>query len=140
MALKAERVDTWAAGMKDKPGALAAKLKGLADAGVNLEFMIARREAKKKGTSVVFVTPISGAARCRAARKLGFDRTKSLHTVRITGADKRGEGAIITAALAAKGINLRGFSAAAIGRKFVAHLAVDSAKDAAAAVRALKAL
>jgi hypothetical protein len=42
--------------------------------------------------------------------------------------------------LAEKGLNLRGLSAAAIGKKFVAHIAVDSASDAAKAVRALKGL
>ena len=59
MALKVTRVDTWAASMKDKSGALAAKLTALADAGVNLEFVIARRAPEKPGTGVVFVVPIT---------------------------------------------------------------------------------
>ena len=36
--MKAQRVDTWAVSIADKPGALAAKLKALSAAGVNLEF------------------------------------------------------------------------------------------------------
>ena len=140
MAFKIDRVDTWAASMKDKPGQLADKLEALAEAKVNLEFVIARRAPEKPGTSVVFVTAIKGAAQARAARKIGFKKTKSLHTVRIEGPDKKGQGAKITRALGTKGINLRGLSAAAIGKKFVAHIALDKAADATKAVRILKAL
>ena len=138
--MKAERVDTWAVNIKDKPGGLSAKLEALAAAGVNLEFVIARRRPEKKGQGVLFVTPIKGAAQCRAARKAGFDKTKSLCVVRVEGANKKGVGAAITAALADKGLNLRGLSAAAIGRKFVAHVALDKSPDATAALRVVKGL
>ena len=138
MTLKAERVDTWAASIEDKPGSLAAKLNALASAGANLEFVIARRAPDKAGTGVVFVTPITGAKASRAAREAGFAKTLSLHTVRVEGSDKPGQGASITRVLAEKGLNLRGLSAAAIGKKFVAHIALDTTSDAAMAVRALR--
>lgn len=140
MAFKIQRVDTWAASLEDRPGELAAKLAALAQAGVSLEFVIARRAPDKPGEGVVFVTPIKGAAGVRAAKAAGFMKTDSLHTMRIEGADKKGEGAKITQVLAEKGLNLRGLSAAAISKKFVAHLALDTAADAAKAVRALQAL
>jgi hypothetical protein len=44
----------------------------------------------------------------------------------------------MTQALAEAGINLRGLSAAALGRQFVAHLAFDGAADAIKAARILK--
>ncbi len=137
MAFKVERVDTWAARLEDKPGSLAGKLNALADGGVSLEFVIARRAPDKPGTGVVFVASIKGAG-TRAARKAGFQKTGSLHTVRIEGPDKRGQGAKVTQALAEEGLNLRGLSAAAIGAKFVAYIAVDSATEAAKAMRALR--
>ena len=140
MAFTAQRVDTWAASIKDTPGSLAGKLSALAEAGANLEFVIARRRAEKPGQAVVFVTPIKGGTESRAARKAGFAKTKSLHTVRIEGPDKAGRGATIAQALAAKGLNLRGLSAAAMGTKFVAHIALDTSAEAAKAVRILKAL
>ena len=89
--MKTQRVDTWAAAIKDKPGALAAKFKALSAAGVNLEFVIARRSPEKRGAGVVFVTPIKGPKQCGAARAAGFKKTKSLHTVRIEGLNKRGQ-------------------------------------------------
>jgi predicted amino acid-binding ACT domain protein len=55
--------------------------------------------------------------------------------VRIEGVDKPGQGARITAALAEAGVNLRGFSAAALGKKFVAHVAVDTTAAAAKAMK-----
>ena len=140
MALNVKRVDTWAASIEDNPGSLAAKLNALASAGVNLEFVIARRAPDKRGTGVVFVTPITSAAGRRAAQEAGFQKTESLLTVRIEGPDKRGEGARITEALADKGLNLRGFSAAAINKKLVAHIALDTSADAAKAVRVLNGL
>jgi hypothetical protein len=138
--MKVARVDTWAASIKDKPGGAGEKLAKLAAAGVNLELVVARRAPDKPGTGVVFVTPIKGGAQERAARKAGFKTTKSLNTVRVEGKDKKGRGATITKALAKKGVNLRGLTAAAIGKKFVAHLALDKPSDAAKAMKILKAL
>ncbi len=43
MELMVEREDVWIASLEDKPGALAAKLAALADAGADLDFVIARR-------------------------------------------------------------------------------------------------
>jgi len=138
--MKAQQVDTWAASMKDKPGTLAAKLKALSAAGANLEFVIARRAPDKPDTGVVFVTPIKGPKQSGAAGAAGFKKTKSLHTVRIEGPDKRGQGARLAQALADKGLNLRGMSAAAIGKKFICHIALDSGAAAAKAVRILRKL
>jgi hypothetical protein len=140
MALKIKRVDTWAATIKDKPGGLADKLKALAGAGVNLEFVIARRMPAKPGKGVVFVTPIKSVSGARAARKAGFKKTTSLHTVRIEGADRKGQGARIAQALAAQGVNMRGLSAAAINKRFVTHIALDTAGAVRKAMRALKGL
>ncbi len=136
MALEASRVDIWAGSIKDKPGGLAAALSPLADAGAKLQYVMARRD--KKGTGVVFVTPVKGAKQAAAARKAGLHKTKSLFAVRAEGRDKTGLGATITCALADAGINIRGLSASVIGRKFILWLAVDSAAEATKAVRVLK--
>ena len=138
--MKVKRVDTWAAGMKDKPGSLAAKLKALAAAGVSLEFVVARRAPDKPGTSVVFATPIKGAKQVRAAKLAGFRKTRSLHSIRVEGPDRKGQGGKITAALGANGINLRGLSAAVIDKAFVAYIAVDTTAAATKAVKVLRKL
>jgi hypothetical protein len=138
MKLKVSRTDVWAAAIEDRPGGLADKLAALADAGANLEFIIARRTPERGGKGVVFVTPVKGAKQVKAAKAAGFKKTDRLHSLRLDGADRRGVGARITRALAEAGVNLRGLSAAAIGRNFVTHLALDTAREAAQAAGVLK--
>lgn len=141
MKLKVSRVKVWAATIEDRPGGLAQKLEALARAKANLEFVIARRTPERgSGQGVVFVTPLRTAAQQKAAVAAGFIETSELHSVRIEGADKPGLGTMMTRALANAGINLRGLSAAAVGKKFVAYLALDTAADADNAAKALKAM
>jgi hypothetical protein len=138
--MKSERVDTWAASIPDRAGALALKLKALAAGGVGLELVVARRSAEKSGTGVVFVTPIKGAKQIGAASVAGFTKSSSLHTLRVEGPDKPGQGARILTALADAGLSLRGLSAAAIGKKFVCHIALDTEAQVVKAARIVREL
>jgi len=140
MKCKVSRVDVWAASIDDRPGGLAGRLEPLAQAGANLEFVIARRAPEKPGTGVVFLAPLKNARQVRAARKTGFLKTRSLNSVRIEGPDRPGLGLKLTMALAEAGINLRGLSAAALGKRFVVYLALDSSADADKAVRIVRRL
>lgn len=138
MKLEVSKQDVWASSIEDRPGGLAAKVEALAAAGANLEFVIARRCPDKPGTGVVFLTPVKGAAQIRAAKKAGFEKCKSLYSLRVEGADKPGLGAKLTRALADAGVNLRGLSAAVVGRKCIIYLAFDGATDATKAARILR--
>jgi hypothetical protein len=138
MKLNISRTDTWAATIEDRPGGLADKLSALAAAGANLEFIIARRAPEQRGNGVVFVTPLKGARQIKAAEAAGFQKTESLHSLRIEGPDKPGMAAKLTQAVSDAGINLRGLSAAAFGKRQVTHVALDSAQDAAKTAKALK--
>ena len=138
MDIIVERADVWAASVEDKPGGLAKTLAALAKAGVDLGFLIARRCPEEPGTAVVFATPFRGDAEIAAAAEVGFTVAASLHSLRIEGPNKRGVGAEFTQMLADAGINLRGLSAAVIGARFVAHIALDTAEDAKKAMRLLQ--
>jgi hypothetical protein len=133
-----ERVDVWAATIEDQPGGLAGKLAVLADAGANLEFVIARRAPDKPGTGVVFVTALRGDAQTAAAAKAGFAVADSLHSVRVEGDDQPGIGARLTKKLADAGINLRGLSAAVVEKRFIMYLALDTPADAEKAMGLLR--
>jgi hypothetical protein len=138
MAYRISKVDVWAGEIEDRPGGLAEKLAGLAQAGANFEFLISRRAPEKPGTGIVFLTPIKGSAQKRAAAETGLSTTDSLHSVRVEGADRPGLGTKMTRALADAGINLRGVSAAALGRRSVTYFAFDSSSDAQNAIRILR--
>jgi len=60
--------------------------------------------------------------------------------VRVEGTDKPGLGAKIARTLADNGINFRGMQANVIGKNFLSFVALDSADDAAKAVKALRKL
>jgi hypothetical protein len=138
MAYTVKKVDVWAGEIADRPGGLADKLSGLSNAGAKLEFIIARRAPDKPGTGVFFLCPIKGAKERRAAQEAGLSTTDTLNSVRVEGPDRAGLGAKMTSALADAGINLRGISAAALGRRAVTYLAFDSGTDAETAIRVLK--
>jgi hypothetical protein len=138
MRVDVSSVDVWAVSIKDKPGSLAEKLDAIAQSGADLEFIIARRVHEKAGKGVVFVTPIKGTRQIKAARKAGFEKTKSLHGIRIATGNKPGYGAELTMKLAEADINLRGLSGAAIGNRAIFHIAFDSSEDAKKAKRLLK--
>ena len=138
MPYSIRKVDVWAAEIDDRPGGLAEKLAALAKAGASLEFIIARRAPDKPGRGVVFLTPVKTAKQKQAASEAGFGTTSSLQSVRVEGSDRPGLGTKMTRALADAGINLRGISAAALGRKSVAYFAFDSADDAGNAIKLLK--
>lgn len=140
MKLKVKRVDVWASSIQDRPGGLAEKLETLCAAKANLEFMIARRAPDRPGEGVVFLAPIKGKKQKQAAESAGFLKTDSMHPIRIEGPDKAGVVAKISRAMAEAGINLRGLSAAAIGKRFLNYIAVDSEEDAEKAVKLLKKL
>jgi len=134
-----EHAEIWVASLKDQPGALANKLEALAEAGADLEFVIARRAPDKPGSGVVFATPLRGDREIEAASEVGFAVSSSLHSLRIEGMNQPGIGAKLTRVLGNAGINLRGLSAAVIGTRFVMHIALDTREDAEKAMQVLQA-
>jgi hypothetical protein len=138
MELSVERVDVWAATIDDQPGGLAKVLSVLRDAGVDLQFVVARRAPEAAGKGVVFVAPLQGDSAIRAATQAGFSITPSLHSIRVMGLDQLGIVAQLSQMLADGGINLRGVSAAVLGTQFIAYLAVDSKDDADKAIDILQ--
>jgi len=132
------RVNVWAGSIKDEPGGMAEKLAALSNAGVDLEFIIARRDTNGKN-GVLFVAPISGAKGMRVAKNAGFAKADTMGSLRVVAPNKMGLCTEISTKLAAAGINLRGYSAAALGRNAVIYLAFDSVQDSNKAVQVLQA-
>jgi hypothetical protein len=132
-------VDVWTGAIEDRVGGLLAKLEPLADAGADLEMVIARRQPDRPGQGVVFVGPVTGARARRAAAAAGLTRAADLAALRVEGPNRPGESSRLTRRLAEAGLNLRGLSAAVLGNKFVALLAFDTSADAGKAARLLRA-
>jgi hypothetical protein len=138
MDLIVKRVEVWAASIKDQVGGLTRKLKGLKEAGADLDFVIARRTPEDPGKGVVFVAPLRGDREIAAASNLGFNVTRSVYAIRVDGDNRPGLAADVTQILAEAGITLRGFSAAVIGARFIFYIGFDSKDDAKKAVELLQ--
>ncbi len=136
MSFTVRKVDVWAGDIMNRPGMLARVLEALANAGAELEFVIARRAGET--TSRVFVAPLKGKKQTQAARDAGLVPAVGMHALRIDGPDRAGLGACLTRAVADAGINLRGASAAAIGKKSVTYLALESEQNQAEALKVVR--
>jgi len=136
MAYTVKKVEVWAGDILNRPGTLARVLESLSNAGAQLEFMIARRV--NPDTSRVFLAPLKGTKQQRAAADVGVVRAAGLHALRIDGPDRPGLGAHITRALADKGINIRGASAASLGKKLVVYLAFETPEAVTQAASVLR--
>ena len=134
------RIEVWMAVIDDRPGGLADTLEGLAKAGVDLEFILARRSGQESGKGLVFLTPLEGAEQVEAAKKLGFYQDPKIQSVLVEGKDEPGVAARIVRTLGREGINLRGLSAGARGGRGFMYLSFDSEEDAAKAERVLSTL
>jgi hypothetical protein len=138
MPYEISNVDVWVSQIENRPGGLANALDELARSGANLEFVVGRRLPEKPGFGLVFVAPIKGAAQSRSAKAAGFNKASSMHSVRLHGPDRPGLGAKMAGAIAAAGINLRGVTAASIGRKCLVYFSFDTTDEARKAARLLK--
>lgn len=139
MAYTVNKVPMWIGRIPDRVGGLAEKLDVLADAGANLDLVIARRQRHMPGTGVVFLGPVTGAKVQKAAKAVGLTRARDLVAVRVEGTNRPGEGRRLTRLLADAGLNLRGVAASVLGKKFIAFLAFDTDADAGKAARLLRA-
>lgn len=125
-----ERVSVWSASLMDKPGGLSLILKGLDEAGVDLDFIIARRAPEEPGRGIVFVSPLRGDREVRAASMLGFAISSGIAAVRVEGENELGAAARLADLIADAEINMRGFSGAVVGNRYIAYIGFDSPADA----------
>ena len=137
MAVKANKVEVWAAPIQDEPGRLSEIFAMLAEAGADFNFALARRERAKPGTGVVFLTPLQGAKQLAAAKAAGFKKLTSVWTVRVEAPNKPGLAAALTRQIGKAGVNLRGLSASTDGKTCVMYLTLDKTSDVNKVIRAV---
>ncbi|MCI0380553.1 MAG: amino acid-binding ACT [Gemmataceae bacterium] len=139
MAYDISKVEVWTGEIEDQVGGLAAKMQSLADAGVDLAFVVARRQPHVPGKGIVFLGPIKGVKGTKAAAASGLTKGADIAVLRVEGPNKAGSCHAVISHLGAAGINLRGLSASVIGKRFVVILAFDNEADAAKASQILRA-
>jgi len=136
MSYSVTKEHVWVAAIDDRAGAMAEKLQTLSDGGLNLEFIISRRD--RQGGALLFISPLRTLDEIGVAEQAGFKRSAGLHSLRIAGPNRKGLGCRIACVIAAEGISVRGVSAAAIGDQQVTNIAFDTDEHASRARRALE--
>jgi hypothetical protein len=137
MTLQIRRVQAWSGEISDRPGAAAAKLALLARAGADLEFIFTRPNPVKPCTGVLFLAPIAGPEQMQVARDAGLGPALDVAMLCVEGENRPGIGYDLMSSLAVAGINLRGIAVSAVGPRFAAYLALESADAAATALQVL---
>jgi len=137
MSFKWDRVQVWSCETPDQPGATAAKLSFLAQAGANLEFIYTKRITDKPGTGLLYVAPITGPAQQRAAKAAGLNETDDPAVRRIEGDNEAGLAHRLTQHWELANISLQGLTLCVLGEKFVGYVAFDSSTDANRAAQIL---
>lgn len=138
MSYTIRKVEAWAGDFMNRPGTLARVLEALTEAGVQLEFLIGRRVTEH--TSRIFVAPLSKRKQRQAAGEVGLVPAEGMHAIRVEGPDRRGLGAEMARALASAEVNIRGVSAATIGRKSIFYMAFKTPEEARQATTILRRL
>jgi hypothetical protein len=138
MPYSVTKVEVWTGQIEDRAGGLCAKLEAIAEAGTDLQFVVARRQPHVPGTGIVFLGPIKGAKAQRAASAAGLNRATDLFALCVEAPNKPGDCACVTRRLADAGINLRGLTASVCGSKYVLTLGFDTEEAVAQAARVLK--
>lgn len=136
MSYTIKKVEVWAGDFVNRAGVLARVLEALTQAGAQLEFLIGRRVTEH--TSRIFVAPLKGSKQKEAAGGVGLVPANGMNAVRVEGPNRAGLGAEMARALAAAEINIRGVSAAAIGRKSVFYFAFETEEEVKVVLRALR--
>lgn len=138
MELDIQCIEIWEANIADQPGGLAHALDALDDAGVDIQFVVARRTQTNSGRGQVLVTPLRGDHQVAAGARAGFHVPEHIHAIRVSGESRTGLAAGLPGLIAGLGINLLGFTASTLGRKFVAYIAADSQSDVDRILQALR--
>ena len=136
MGAKIENIEVWAGDVMNRPERLARVLEALSAAGASLEFLVARRVTER--TSRIFVAPLKGKKQKQAATDVGLVPAEGMFVIRVIGSDRQGLGAELTRCIAAAGINIRGASAASIGKKNAFYFGFKTRDECKEAARVLR--
>ena len=129
MSFKMQRVHVYHGEVKDEVGGISSKLKMLAEAGANLEYVYSQR-SQKEGMGDLYVAPLASPEIIKTARAIGMNEASEPVVMRVTGDNRAGLAGRLTQTWEKAGINLHGMVMAVHDAKFVGYVTFDSVTDA----------
>jgi hypothetical protein len=138
MAVTVKKAVLWRKDLDNRPGTLAATLKPLAEAGVNLQVCMGYSIPGEHEHAAVEVYPVSGAKAEQAAGAAGLEPTPRIACLMVTGDDHPGLGHAIADRLASNGINISFVMVQVIGKQYNGVFGFESQEDADKATTVIK--
>jgi len=136
MPITVKKAALWRTEMDNHPGALASALGPLAQAGADLQVVMAyRNRGTDKG--VVEVHPITGRKPIAAAQIAGFARS-TIPILLVEGDNRPGLGHTLAKAIGESGVNISFVMAQVISRKYSAVFGFENEADASKAAALIK--
>lgn len=137
MAISIRKLTLWTTDIGNRPGSLGTFLGPLAEAGCDLEVVMAYVKPGDPTRGVVELAPISGAKATRAARSAGL-APSAIPCLLVDGDNRPGLGHAIASALGGAGINLHFVVTLVSGKKYRAVLGLGAETKPAAATRVIR--
>ncbi len=129
MAVTVKKAVLWRKEVENQPGALAAALGPLAQAGADLQVVMGYRLPGNENKAVIEVHPVANKKSKAAAEAAGLSPS-SIATLAVEGDNKPGLGHAIATAIGEAGINMAFIVAQVVGRKYSAVFGFESEADA----------
>jgi hypothetical protein len=137
MAVSVRKVVLWRKEVENRPGALANALSSLAQAGADLQVVMAYRYPGEESKAAIELYPVTAKKSVAAAQEAGLNAS-SIPALLLDGDNRPGLGHDISQALADAGINIDFLLGQVVGRKYSAVLGFDSDADATKAVTLIR--
>ena len=137
MAVTVKKAVLWRKEIDNRPGTLADLLGPLAEAGSDLQVVIAYRYPGGKDSAAIELHPVSGRKPIAAAKAAGLAQS-AVATLLVEGDNRQGLGHAIAKALGDAGINLSLVMAQVVGRRYSALFGFENETDAAKATTLIK--
>src|SRR5712664_3347035 len=137
MAVSVKKATLWRGEVDNNPGMLANTLQPLAEAGADLQVVMAYRYPGGEDKAAIELHPVSGSKPNVAARAAGL-APSSIPVLLVEGDNKPGLGHAIAKALGEAGINMSFVMAQVVGRKYAAVFGFENEADASKAATLIK--
>jgi hypothetical protein len=137
MAISVKKITLWRREIEDRPGALAAVLAPVANAGASLRVVMGYRYPEPAGRAAVELAPVAGRRATAAAQSAGLSPA-AIGALLVEGDDRPGLGRSLSDALGQAGINLHFLMALVAGRRYACVVGLGSEADADRAIPIIK--
>jgi hypothetical protein len=137
MAVTVKKAVLWRKEIDNRPGMLADILGPLAEAGADLQVVMAYRYPGETDRAAIELHPVSGRKPIAVAKAAGLSQSP-ISTLLVEGDNRQGLGHAIAKALGDAGINLSLLMVQVVGRRYSALFGFENEVDAAKATVLIK--